>query len=105
MNTEKQPAHTPTPWHLHNSETIDGPKGEWIATVKPILPGARLGEAAANAALIVRAVNSHAALVEALSEVLALYDCGGDFYIPYDVATKRLGRIRAALKLAKQSTT
>lgn len=71
--TQTQPApavaHTPTPWqvatHDTNRRIVDK---DWhsvcIATPKPSKP-----ESWANAAFIVRAVNSHAALVAALQSI------------------------------------
>lgn len=51
--------------------------------------------------VIVRACNNHAALVDLLTEMRDIYARGGDFYIDFDEAEKRLGRINAALKSAK----
>jgi hypothetical protein len=50
--------HTPAPWSS-DGPTVRGPNGEWLVDewFNP-----------ANAAFIVRAVNSHEALVEALKE-------------------------------------
>jgi hypothetical protein len=67
MNT----THTPTPWHRHDSEqfTVCGQDGLSIASTavesRPEI------ESDANLAFIVRAVNSHAALVEALDSIEA----------------------------------
>ena len=95
-NTNSQPpaageaAHTPTPWRFIDDHMGDcekpyrygfqirsGPGNFNIATValrRPTVSGARLelddSEGRANAALIIRAVNSHDALVEALGEYL-----------------------------------
>ncbi len=71
MNTQ----HTPTPWYIHNG-TIRGDSGDVIAETKMdhCKPGQdHTEENAANAALIVKAVNSHGALVEALRVVHAAF--------------------------------
>ena len=58
--------HTPTPWRGHDMETatLVGPDHLSIADCNA--RNRLVAENRANAALIVRAVNSHAALVEAL---------------------------------------
>jgi hypothetical protein len=60
--------HTPTPWriskqHRDQSFMLDSPR-RGIFRLDPFTSG--MNDATANAAFIVRAVNSHAALVEAL---------------------------------------
>ena len=73
-----QVAHTPTPWRVAPSGGISG-NGEIVVCndiptlieceEKPITDG--FGRASANAEFIVRAVNSHAELVEALRALLS----------------------------------
>ena len=64
LSNAAQPMHTPTPWRVGDAgHTIFGPPNgkpspETVATMKD----------RDNAALIVRAVNSHEALVEAIKE-------------------------------------
>lgn len=73
-----RPAHTALPWGLRyrgNQLAIVGDAGEWLA-VLPHAPSDGFGlmalaEIHANAALIVRAVNSHDELVKALEAILA----------------------------------
>lgn len=87
MNNADMPAmpqevvgHTKTPWHVaENGTDIDAvdqkPPGtpDWcVATVDG---GLRPGVAEANAAYIVRCVNSHERLVEALRDMVELDDC------------------------------
>jgi hypothetical protein len=67
--------HTPLPWRvIYDNDTGPGDDGffEWYelenASGEPI---ARI-DSEANAALIVRAVNSHAVLVEALQKIFTL---------------------------------
>ncbi len=68
--------HTPTPWQEFEPQTsklltIEDFKGNHIASI-----GHRNSEAvAANAAFIIRAVNSHDALVEALEEAQTYIQC------------------------------
>lgn len=76
-------SHTPTPWRMY----LQGDSTSWRITPKPEgVPATGLGEIAsipnygeesqANAAFIVRAVNAHDSLVEALRNVVAAF--GGD---------------------------
>ncbi len=67
--------HTPTPWnisqeHYHHFNTIKDKKGNHIANCSG--SGHSLEEAQANAFFIVKAVNSHEKLVEALSSILEI---------------------------------
>lgn len=71
------PAHTPTPWQLkdHNRGALwveDG-MGVAIAELPDWLPEV-FNPRAANAALIVRSVNAHEALVDALARLLTWPD-------------------------------
>lgn len=64
-------AHTPTPWVIDGSGTIRS-----LSSNKTVAyaAGWSQAEANANAALIIRAINSHAALVKALKGILADWD-------------------------------
>lgn len=72
--------HTPTPWRIVSERDdelkVKGPQGEWVADCadgfwSDEADGWLMAEeSAANAALIVRAVNAHAELVEALEHLL-----------------------------------
>ena len=103
--------HTPTPWHIGERDPYDNTltvcaKGRHefvevpVAAIRPRPFYANNQEA--NAAFIVRAVNSHAALVEALTAAVVQMEYTGDgseaakYQWPalYDMA-------RAALTLAK----
>jgi hypothetical protein len=86
---EQVQAHTPTPWSLKRGQfgssvfVIYGPDEFPIAqTVSNSSPEgmarARRGEHQANAALIVRAVNNHAALVEALTRLCTQFPTDSD---------------------------
>lgn len=69
-----KPQHTPTPWHLHDTEnaTICGPDHLSLALCEA---RSRKGsENDANAAFIVRAVNSHEALLDVVKEALCHLD-------------------------------
>lgn len=63
--------HTPTPWRVAERwHVITDDNGQWLADTVTVQ---RLNEEeAANAAFIVRAVNSHNALVDALRDALGL---------------------------------
>ena len=77
-------AQTPTPWHVEEQTnsvgqllyfSVEHPDGPYRGTVCNVFPAEHIGgitesEARANAAFIVRACNSHAALVEALGRCL-----------------------------------
>ena len=58
--------YTPTPWHQHDMEfgIICGPKGQGVADCKS--PYISSESQSANAAFIVKAVNAHEALLQAL---------------------------------------
>jgi hypothetical protein len=101
--------HTPTPWELVDAGDgeavyIDAPEhGDWAIAVPQ-------GEnAKANAELIVRAVNSHDALVEALTELLSVATGGNDYALCHNGIVsrsecsqcQRVDRAREALKLAQ----
>jgi len=76
--------HTPTPWSAEQNggrgSWIKGATGEWAA----LSCGDTDASAEANAALIVRAVNSYAALVEATRDALSgwryIREHHGDLY-------------------------
>lgn len=105
--------HTPTPWRIEAVargafSILAGNQPTAIAETYEPNQSMRVWTGAddprANAAFIVRAVNAHDALVEALSELLANHvalvecgDCGN-----WDVETeKEVIQARAALSLAK----
>jgi len=75
--------HTPTPWHLGNFREVKDTfyaKPDNVDSIGMIFCSNRTPEGAhANAAFIVRAVNNHEALVEALEAIEARingdYDC------------------------------
>jgi len=69
--------HTPGPWHVgHDMQTIRCKSGDPVAyrTENPFPASVN----AANAAFIVRAVNSHEALVEALETAAAQLDAAAE---------------------------
>lgn len=102
--------HTPTPWateHLKQdwngdaSYTMKGAGGEQLMSNPAYYPWAPDRE---DADFIVRAVNAHDALVEALERALIAFEYTGDGRIPYrDPASfgETYEAILAALKLAK----
>ena len=104
---------TPRPWaiaqpaELRNvSQIVDG-RGNALASLYYLLndePRALAkteAENGANAAMIVRAVNNHDALVEALEQVLAWSVRANAGPIPWDEVETN---IRAALDAAKEAT-
>lgn len=110
-NKAGEAAHTPLPWintfsgFLNGAEYVIGltdQKGhEWARIVQSSI-GKGGDELEANAAFIVRACNSHAALVEALADALNyvdyVADCGNGG------AEKCGDKLRAALSFAKGGT-
>lgn len=74
--------HTPTPWRIEpepdDEYIIRGANDEWIANNTPYYPSAPSGD---DAAFIVKAVNSHDKLVEALRDVLARMDRSEEWWI------------------------
>lgn len=89
--------HTPIPWinakaihHDSDYHYVEGQNGEWIADI--------IGsDAEPNAEFIVRAVNSHQALVEALEGMMTWKPSGFAVKPKADAIAKA----QAALKLAK----
>lgn len=94
---------TPTPWTAEpggkRGSWIKGTTGEWAA----LACGDTDESARANAALIVRAVNSHAALVEALRSALAMIDASSLGKPGNILSRDRIASMRAALALAAES--
>lgn len=96
--------HSKLPWRYDEDEDgkdIVAFDGRMVADINP-----SRGHGVANAALIVRAVNSHDALVAAMEEAISRletvqddvgYQFDGDFTSPQD---KLLPRLRAALAAA-----
>jgi hypothetical protein len=102
-------AHTPTPWKIKRdaAQAVQFGRFEIINEQGQIIARCESGmfwayQSGPNAAFIVRACNSHEALVKNHTELRDIYARGGDFYLDYDEAAKRLGRINAALKSATQ---
>lgn len=100
--------HTPTPWHIAGKATIKHGQDMWIGTMNQ-------RNRAANAALIVRAVNSHdaneakiKALVKALRacrDELVLVQNGSTGGIPNAIMAlipERIAEADAALALCEQ---
>lgn len=81
MNMKTKPTHTPTPWKIVNrsltdpldlsGRTIKDGRNRILAHLYPTPSGLGLEEQKANAAFIVRAVNAHEKLVEALRNAQA----------------------------------
>lgn len=80
MSTDPTIGHTPTPWVVRGSEVVSFAGGRYRAADCDDHKAYTIDhEGKANAALIVRAVNAHAALVEALEA------CAADYINPQDV--------------------
>lgn len=91
--------HSPLPWYIgmRPGPMIYGQKGEQIADMTMLMLGDQ--ENRANAALIVRAVNSHAEIVAALENLIAAENDYGD---PDNVAINQaLAAATSALARAK----
>ena len=99
-------SHTPTPWHVNRALTRDG-SALWANVYSEtnddsynIIAHMQDGDKLANASFIVRAINAHEALVEALEAMLGINNPqGGEIgHIDYLEAVKLA---RAALAKAK----
>jgi hypothetical protein len=90
---------TPRPWRNGEYDKITDDKGETITLQGFALSMGRNDEAAANAALIVRAVNSFDALVAACEAVAAHID--PEAPIPNTSKRDAMLKLRAALALAR----
>jgi hypothetical protein len=111
MTTKSE--HTPTPWAVdedHPTSVVFEADTEIEICTTDSGSSAEQGEDEANAALIVRAVNSHAALVEALGDLVEIIDRAGLLNLSngvqlgqtswYVKASDRLEYARTALSLA-----
>lgn len=90
MNENK---HAPTPWRITETERIVGQDGRTIRIEGVAFPGGADPEAVANAEFIVRACNSHEALLESLQEMVKWIEEG-------DYEDGFLGKARAAIAKA-----
>lgn len=105
-------AHTPTPWHTDGRSIVAAPTSYLFPT------GNKIGEVywnsvqqnspEADAAFIVRAVNSHAALVAALEDILPRYeaairDTDNGFGQPLPSEVCALAQARSALAAARNA--
>lgn len=103
-STKTVPAHTPLPWRVvhelrdYDEAVCDLVNATWV--IKP--PGANLGNWHADAALIVRAVNNHAKLVQAVRDSLDYLSCIPESAVGGDddagVLCKRLRAVLSALE-------
>ena len=97
QTTEKKPTHTATPWAVYDDSNLEYPNIEVEGGSEKICPevyGEDHSQAVANAAFIVRCVNSHEALLEAARQGFQLIKEGG-FTHPmteefYDETMKKL---------------
>ena len=88
--------HTPTPWSYDGRDIWATNSGNAVNVARLLTP--KLAEA--NAAFIVKAVNSHAALVEALKAAQSYIETPGDLSRPE--VTFLQEDIEIALKLATE---
>lgn len=96
--------HTPTPWAVdyldkHGQRVVRSEHIE-VCTCWHHCVGAIEKEMEANAALIVKAVNSHQALVDALRDVLSMLDQNNTAPGKFLYSQERIAKARAALALA-----
>lgn len=93
---------TPRPWRMENtayeSADIWGADDKRVGYVSSLYYSGKHDVARANAELIVRAVNSHDALVEALEEMYAAWD-GYEMLAALDFNIQ--DKVKAALEAAK----
>ncbi len=94
--TENQ--HTPTPWHVDNSGIVVGSRAPNGSTdlIADLHTSAMPAEARANAALIVRAVNNHQALVEALTKLISWWDFDPNGQLPVGIVNDARAALAAA---------
>ena len=78
------PSHTPTPWKVGEEYEILGPNEKVVATTYHNRP-----EVEANAAFIVRAVNAHEELLEALRYVV---DSGESYERVQEIAVQAIAK-------------
>lgn len=116
MSPTPKPQHSPIPWKVGDIREIHRPMGEASRYEASVYCGpeyprgivARLDfgygtkSDADNAALIVRAVNSHRALVEALKAAMAWLDKEAPL-VPGQSYAEMVAQVRRALELAKES--
>jgi len=115
VKTPDTPAHTPLPWHIEEGHIQRDSNGirywqitdgqDAIACNQFCYAGYDPEVNAANAALIVRAVNSHEALIAALESALEIAESWThdqlDGTSAFNGAWAELGPVRAALTKAK----
>ena len=104
IKNEKQ-EHTALPWDAikHSDEAITiGRKGAFLAVAKIVTAGLPIEAAEANAALIVRAVNSHHAMLEALEALTTACEIADNKEDrPDDIGGELLTKARAAIQLGR----
>lgn len=95
--------HTPAPWTLENNQIFGTCNDKPTAFPVAICQGGTRDEADANAALIVRAVNSHADLLAALQAFVCDMDITGRWTtgVPVTINSAHIAAMRAALKKAQ----
>jgi hypothetical protein len=107
MTSEKEVEHMELPWSVKPDGCIRKGNGHCLPIASPWVEEAFNydKEAIANAAFIVRAVNSHGALVRALEEMVyettCLSPCEDDGSHLCRITGPALAHARAALSLAK----
>jgi hypothetical protein len=117
MSQQREATHSPLPWRIQVGTTEGGgwmvgsvgrnDAGERLWLMTPRCPGTALGSAEEDGAFIVRSVNAHDALVEALERLLESHSCdsGAVDYRPDwegdHTVCEECKAARAALALAK----
>jgi len=100
MTTKTQTTHTPTPWYVNGSLIAPTRTGKRFAIAEIFRDNVQTAKA--NAAFIVRCVNSHAALVEAVEDARdTLIGMGSPDKTDYADVETAITRFDAALRLAK----
>jgi hypothetical protein len=83
--------HTPTPWRTYEEDNliVCFGEGDSICDCAPGSPFIKMPTAMANAAFIVKAVNSHEILIAALKDIL---NASND---PYEIAKNALRKVQS----------
>lgn len=112
MTNSKTTEPTRRPWEVYDfgerevkyypKTIIVAPTGESICEIAGGWPQCTLAENEANAALIVRAVNNHDALVSAMREFCDYYK-GKEHQLGNGQARRSLDKFRAALAAAQET--
>ncbi len=95
---------SPLPWTVREGVFIDAPGMRDVAQFRGAVSPYTQTTGMANAALCARAVNSHAELLAALSELERIVSAHPSFQNEWTYAASAIGQARAAIAKAEAST-